>query len=120
MAVAAADSKADDVVILDLRKLSFSFDFFVLCSSSSDRRIQGIADDIEEELSKNGSSTGHREGSPEGGWVLLDHGPVVGHLFSHELREFYGLERLWADAPRLSIPKHRRHPAASPAVAARK
>lgn len=107
MATAAVDSKAEDVVILDLRKLSFSFDFFVLCSAASERRIQGMADDMEEALSKEGHSLRHREGSPEGGWLLLDHGQVVGHIFSPELRRFYGLERLWADAPRLRLPKRR-------------
>lgn len=107
MATAAVDSKAEGVVILDLRKLSFSFDFFVLCSAASDRRIQGIADDMEEQLSASGILIQHREGSPEGGWFLLDQGPVVGHIFSPELRQFYNLERLWADAPHLALPGRR-------------
>ncbi len=93
-------SKAEEVVILDLRRLSTFFDFFVLCTGSSDRRIQTIADHVEETLSVHGVNRRHIEGM-DGSWMLLDYGPVVGHLFSPELRKFYSLERLWADAPRL-------------------
>ena len=106
MARAAKDAKAEEVVILDLRKLSFSFDFFVLASASSDRRIGTVAEDIQEQLSSSGVSPGHVEGRREGGWVLLDYGSVVAHLFDPEIRQFYRLERLWADAPRVSIPKN--------------
>ncbi len=105
MARTALDAKAEDVVILDLRKLSFSFDFFVLANASSGRRIVTVAEDIEEELSSRGVRPGHVEGQREGNWVLLDYGPVVAHIFAPEVRQFYRLERLWADAPRLSIPK---------------
>ena len=105
MARAALAAKAEGMVMLDLRKLSFSFDFFFLCSASSDRRIQTVADHIVEALSVNGLRPAHREGMAEGGWVLLDFGPVVGHIFSPEAREFYKLERLWADAPRIRLPK---------------
>ncbi len=107
MAKTALASKAEGLVILDLRKLSFSFDFFVLCSVSSSTRIQTIADDVEEELSTQGIRRRHVEGEREGGWVLLDYGQVVGHLFSPEVRQFYGLERLWADAPRVGTPHPR-------------
>ena len=102
MARTALGAKAEDVVILDLRKLSFSFDFFVLASASSDRRIGTVAEDIEEELHSSGVTPGHLEGQREGGWVLLDYGFVVAHIFDPEVRRFYGLERLWADAPRVS------------------
>lgn len=108
MAEAALDSKAEEVVILDLRKLSFSFDYFVLCSATSDRHLQTVAEGIGERFAGNGFRSTHREGRPEGGWVLLDYGPVVAHVFLPETREFYRLERLWADAPRLSVPKKKR------------
>lgn len=104
MAQAALDSKAEDVVVLDLRKLSFSFDFFVICEASSDRRMQTIVEQIEEAIPSNGSHAGHIEGKREGTWILLDHGSVVGHVFSPEMRRFYDLERLWGDAPRVRIP----------------
>ena len=105
MARSALEAKAEDLVILDLRKLSFNFDFFFLCSASSDRRIQTVASRIGEVLSKGGWEPAHREGKSEGGWLLLDFGSVVGHVFSPQAREFYRLERLWADAPRVRIPK---------------
>ena len=105
MVQVALDAKAEDPVILDLRKLSFSFDFFVLLTAASDRRIQTIVDEIAEKVSGNGSRPPRREGSPEAGWVLLDEGAVVAHIFTPELREFYDLERLWADAPHVAIPK---------------
>ena len=108
MALAASEAKAEEVVILDLRKVSFSFDFFVLLSGSSDRRVQTIAEHIEENLTAKGVRPWHEEGRRQGGWVLLDYGNVVGHVFDPQVREFYGLERLWADAPRVAFHKKRR------------
>ena len=105
MARAALDAQADEPMILDLRKVSYSFDFFLICSATSDRRIQTVAEEIEEKLTQEGARSLHREGQPEGGWLLMDFGSVVGHVFSPEAREFYKLERLWADAPRLRVPK---------------
>ena len=101
IASAAQQAKAEDVVILDLRKLSYSFDFFVICTGSSDRRVRTITDDVEEALDPLGVRRHHQEGNGQGGWVLLDYGPVVGHIFDPELRDYYRLERLWADAPRV-------------------
>ncbi|MBI1953000.1 MAG: ribosome silencing factor [Candidatus Omnitrophica bacterium] len=105
MAQAAVEVKAEGLAILDLRKLSFSFDFFVLSNGSSTTQIRSMADRIRERLSLRGREPHHGEGVPEGGWVLLDYGSVVGHLFLPEQRLFYGLDRLWADAPRVRIPK---------------
>ena len=102
MARLALDAKADDVVVLDLRRLSYSFDFFVLCSAFSDRHSRAIADDIQEKFSGRGIHPRHLEGRRDSGWTLLDYGPVVTHIFSPEMRRFYNLDRLWADAPRLS------------------
>lgn len=103
MAQAAWEAKADELVVLNLQKLSFSFDYFFLCSASSERRIQTVAQQIQERLSESGVRPAHLEGRQEGGWVLLDCGAVVGHVFSQEARHYYQLERLWADAPRLSL-----------------
>lgn len=108
MASAALSAKADDVVILDLRKVSFSFDFFVLFSAPSDRRLQTIAEHIEEELASRGIRAWHEEGRPEGGWILLDYRQVIAHIFDPEVRRFYDLERLWADAPRVPFTKKRK------------
>ena len=104
MAQAALDAKAEELVMLDLRKLSFSFDFFLICNAASGRRIQTVTEEIEGQLSEKGLHPLHREGRPDGGWMLLDFGSVVGHVFSPEARQFYNLERLWADAPRVRSP----------------
>lgn len=101
MAQAALEAKAEEPAILDLRKLSFSFDFFLLCTAESSRRTQAVADHIEEALWKEALRPRHREGETQGGWFLLDYGSVVVHIFSPEARRFYELERVWADAPRL-------------------
>ena len=102
-AQAALDSKAEDLIILDLRRLSSTFDYFVICSATSERRSQAIADAVQEGLRADGARLWHQEGYREGGWVLLDFGSVVAHIFTTELRGFYQLERLWGDAPRLSL-----------------
>ena len=109
MAHAALDAKADEPIILDLRKLSYSFDYFFLCSAESNRRIQTVAEHIEEGLSEEGASVRHREGRAEGGWLLLDYGSVIAHIFSPDARRFYELERMWADAPRLRLKNSSRH-----------
>ena len=97
---AALDRKANDVVLLDLRGLSSVADFFIICSGNSDTHVEGIANIIEEELKENDTRAWHREGGKRASWVLLDYIDVIVHIFTEEAREFYGLERLWGDAPR--------------------
>lgn len=109
MAQSALEVKAEEPVIMDLRKLSYSFDFFFLCNAESDRRIQTVADHIEEDLRLSQLRPQHREGRADAGWLLLDYGSVVAHIFSPESRHFYELERMWADAPRLHVPALRAH-----------
>ncbi|MSQ14211.1 MAG: ribosome silencing factor [Dehalococcoidia bacterium] len=94
----ASDKLGEDVVLLDLRPLSAFTDFFVVVGTESSRQINAIADAIEEELVKDDVKPLHREGTPESGWVLLDLGPVIVHLFDQERRAFYGLERVWQQA----------------------
>ncbi len=104
IAKVALEGKAEDLTILDLRKLSSTFDFFVLCSVSSKRRSQALADRIQETLGRSGAGKGHIEGYTDGGWVLLDYGDVIGHLFTPEQRDYYNLEHLWGDAPQIAPP----------------
>ena len=104
MAGGALDAKAEDLLILDLRKISYSFDYFFICSAGSGRQVQAVVDHMQEAVAENGAGAAHKEGDPEGGWVLVDSGSVVGHVFTPEIREYYGLERLWADAPRVRLP----------------
>jgi ribosome-associated protein len=101
---AALDHKAIDLVILEVKDLSSITDYFVICSGKSDRQVKAIAAHIEEKLGKKGMVPLGVEGKREGRWVLLDYGDVVVHVFYQPVREFYELERLWSEAPRL--PSH--------------
>src|SRR4051812_26169861 len=101
---AAIDKKAEHVKVLNLSGLSGFTDYFVICSGMSDRQVQAIADSIEFQVESSGSEILSSEGYAEGRWVLMDCGDVVVHIFLDALREYYDLEALWADAPRVKIP----------------
>jgi ribosome-associated protein len=95
----ALDKKAYDIKILDLSKVSSVCDYFVICSADADVQVRAIADHIADELRQGGDRCWHREGYESLRWVLLDYVDVVVHIFIREVREFYGLEDLWGDAP---------------------
>lgn len=103
-AKAAIDKKAERLKLLDLTRLSGFTDYFVICSGTSDRQVQAIADSVTMALEEVGCELHSTEGYGEGRWVLLDFGDVVVHVFLDALREYYDLEALWAEAPRLKIP----------------
>lgn len=93
------DKKAQNVVILDLRKLEAITDFFVICTGEVDQQVRAIAEHIEEQIGqKTGDHVLHREGLEHLNWVLLDFVDVVIHVFKPSFREFYRLEDLWSDA----------------------
>lgn len=94
----ASDKKASDITLLDIRDVAAFADYFVICSANNPRQIQAIADAIDEELGKQGAKVLHREGVAETGWVLLDFGDVIVHIFGVREREYYRLERLWNEA----------------------
>ena len=100
---AALDRRANNVVILDLRGLSAVADYFVICSGNSDTHVEGITNIIEEKLNEQGAKVWHREGGKRASWILLDYIDVIMHVFTEDAREFYGLERLWGDAPRTEV-----------------
>jgi len=96
----AVDRRARDVVLLDLRGLTSATDWFVIASGDSEPQVQSIAERIEHRLEEDlGDSPWHVEGKSNARWVLLDYVDVVVHVFHHEARQYYELERLWADAP---------------------
>lgn len=99
----ADDKKAQDIVVLDLKNLSAFTDYFVICSGSSDRQVKTIAGAIEGELKKKDVRVLGVEGYQTGHWVLVDFGDVVAHVFYHDERHYYQLEKLWDDAPRMKI-----------------
>jgi ribosome-associated protein len=97
---AAADKKGENIVLLDLRKLSSVTDYFVIVTGTVDRQLQAIAGNILDVVKTNHQLGAiHTEGSGEDGWMLIDYGVVVVHLFTPTLRAYYNLEGLWAGAP---------------------
>jgi ribosome-associated protein len=100
---AALKKKAMNLIILKVQELSSFTDFFVICSGSSDRQVQAIADSIQTDLKKSGQLPLGIEGGRSGKWVLMDYGDVVVHVFYEATREFYDIERLWADAPSMTV-----------------
>jgi len=99
-AESAVDRKALDVIVLDLRGLSSFTDYFVICSGTSDTHVEGVAENIENELHDQRVKLWHREGGKKASWILLDYIDVIVHVFTRDSREFYSLERLWGDAPK--------------------
>lgn len=94
----ATDKKALDVTILDIRELSVIADYFVVCTGANARQIQAIADAIQDKLSDIQAVRRGFEGTAVTGWMLLDCGDVIVHIFGPMEREFYRLERLWSGA----------------------
>ena len=103
-AQAAFDKKADDIVALDLTELSDVCDYFVLATGANARLVDTVVDEIEEQVAKAcGEHPFSIEGRAERTWILMDYGSVVVHVFAPEAREYYRLEKLWGDAPKLEL-----------------
>jgi ribosome-associated protein len=95
----ASDKLANDIVLLDIRGVSLIADYFVICTAGSDRQAAAILKDLGEKLLEEfGRKPLHTEGKPDSGWVLLDFGDVIVHVFSPTQRAFYNLDQLWASA----------------------
>jgi ribosome-associated protein len=98
---AASGKQARDVTVMEMRDLLVITDYFVIASGGSDRQVRTIAEEAERALRELGVKPVRREGEREGRWVLLDYVDLVIHVFVEEERDYYDLERLWADAPRV-------------------
>jgi ribosome-associated protein len=94
----AADKKASDIVLLDVRAQTAVADYFVICSGASDRQLAAISDGIVEGTKAGGTPPLSREGDAGSHWLLLDYGSVIVHVMSRPERDYYQLEKLWADA----------------------
>lgn len=92
----ASDKQAGDIILLDIRGLTTIADYFVICSANTDRQIGAITDALLETLGKAGVSPLHSEGLGQSGWVLMDYGDVIVHIFTPAERAYYGLEKLWS------------------------
>ncbi len=100
---AALDTKAEELVLLDVRGLTTFTDYFLIMSGKSTRHVQALAETIESKLRSKRIKTSSAEGLQEGMWVLLDFDDVVVHIFYHEQRKFYDLEGLWSEGKHIEI-----------------
>ena len=100
---AAVDKKAFDLAVLGVSELTSIADYFVLCSANTERQTQAIADHVMEKV-RNEQSVKPLlvEGTTPGRWILNDYGDFIVHVFTEECRRYYGLERLWGDAPNMT------------------
>lgn len=102
-AVAADRMKGEDIQVLDVSEPLTITDAFVLVSADNERLVNAIVEEVEDDLRDLGAKPVRREGVREGRWALLDYGMLVVHVFRHEEREFYGLDRLWKDCPNIEV-----------------
>jgi len=98
---AANDKQANDIVLLDTRGISGFADYFVICSATTSRQIEAIRDEVGHVLKREGILPHHYEGTIDSGWLLLDYGDVIVHIFAPIEREYYQLDKLWSKASTL-------------------
>ncbi len=95
---AASDKQAGDIALLDTQKVCSFADYFVICNGDSTRQIRAIYEEVEHALKKAGVSPTHHEGTVDSGWLLIDYGDVIVHIFATLEREYYQLDKLWNQA----------------------
>ncbi|MGA2330763.1 MAG: ribosome silencing factor [Syntrophales bacterium] len=100
---ASLKRKAKNLTILNVKEISSFADYFIICSGTSDRQVQSIAASIRENLKEYGIIPLGIEGESLGKWVLMDYEDIIIHVFYDPIREFYDIERLWPDAPRMDV-----------------
>jgi ribosome-associated protein len=101
VAEVASDRLASDITVLDISELSTIADVFVVCSADNVRQLNAIREEVTTQLREHKVSPRRVEGVAEAGWILMDYGDVIVHLFTNEQRSFYRLEELWSEAPTL-------------------
>ncbi|MCK5260276.1 MAG: ribosome silencing factor [Candidatus Omnitrophica bacterium] len=99
----ASDKKAQDIVILDMRKVVNFCDYFVICSGNTIRQVRAVAEHIDDEFEALGMSLRFKQGFKASEWIVFDAGDVVVHVFVKDVREFYGLEYLWREAKEVKV-----------------
>ena len=98
-----ANKLGRDIKLIKIDEITVLADYFVICTAGSTTQVKTLCDEVEKVMEESGEKILHREGYRSGGWVLLDYGVVIVHVFMEEVRAFYGLERLWADAVEIDI-----------------
>lgn len=104
IAQAAQEKQAGEVLVLEVGNLTSIADYFVFGSGESERQVRAIASFIEKEVSSRFHSQPQVEGKETSNWILLDFGDVIVHIFKTDIRHYYALEKMWADAPQIQIP----------------
>ncbi len=104
-AQAALEKKASDVVILGVAELTSVADYFIVASGESERQVKAIAQNIEKLISSQFHRSPQIEGAGPSTWILLDYGDIIVHVFKTDIREYYGLEKMWSDAPQIPVPE---------------
>ena len=99
----ASDAHASDILVLDIASLTTLADYFVLCTADNERMLRAITRALSDFGDGPTAHLNRQEGAPDSGWVLMDFGDVIVHVFGKHEREFYQLDRLWADAPRILV-----------------
>ncbi|HDP69470.1 MAG TPA: ribosome silencing factor [Actinobacteria bacterium] len=105
----AYEKKAENIIVLDLRNLLSITDYFVICEGKNERQVDYISDFIQEKLREKKEKPIGVEGKGKNGWILLDYGSVVIHVFTTEVRDYYQIERLWKDAPQIEWEENPKH-----------
>jgi ribosome-associated protein len=95
------DKKGENIVVLDISKISVLSDYFIIATGRNKNHIRTLVDNVQDELEKSGKPVNHREGADA--WVLLDYGDFIVHVFGPEDREFYNIEHIWGDADRVNL-----------------
>lgn len=103
LAQVAEDAFASDILVLDIASLTTLADYFLICTADNERALNAIVRNLDGRAAQSGASLLRQEGGAESGWVLMDFGAVIVHVFGKREREFYQLDRLWADAPRILV-----------------
>ncbi len=97
------EKKAAKIEVIDVSEVSSLADYFIICEGGSSTQVKALADAVEEKIEKEGDAAYHKEGYSSATWVLLDYVDVVVHVFYGETRDFYNLERLWADGKKINL-----------------
>ncbi len=105
IAQAAKDKKAEDVLVLEVGDLTSLADFFIFASGESERQVRGLAAFIEKSMATRYQTNPVVEGKETANWILLDYGDIIVHIFRSDIRQYYALEKMWADAPQIPIPE---------------
>ena len=97
------EKKANDIKVLKVADLTLLADYFIICSAQSTTQVKALSDNLQEMMEERGEDLVVKEGKQGLNWILLDYSDVIVHIFHQETREFYSLEKLWADAEEIDI-----------------